>query len=233
MDITNTIIFDMDGVLFDTERMSIPSWEKAGLKYGIPGLGALSVECTGTNAVRCKEIITGHFDQPIPYEEIRQEKSRLMHESFRQNGMPIKEGVFELMDWLKENQFHIGLATSTSEASASEELSMCGLDRYLDAAIYGDNLKHSKPAPDIFLLCAARLQAVPADTWVIEDSYNGIRAAHAAGMRPVMVPDMLPPTPEMQELSVRICKDLTEVQHYLQQSLCIPSIGQCYCQCQH
>ncbi len=216
---TRSIIFDMDGVLFDTESMSIPAWEKAGQKFGITGLGALSVECTGTNAVRCKEIITGHFDHPIPYEEIRQEKSRLMHESFRQNGMPVKAGVFELMHWLQENNYRIGLATSTSEASASAELAMCGLDRFLDTAVYGDNLKRSKPAPDIFLMCAERLQVVPADTWVIEDSYNGIRAAHAAGMRPIMVPDMLPPTEEMEKLAVQICQDLQEVQCYLKEKM--------------
>ncbi len=218
MNRSHSIIFDMDGVLFDTERMSIPAWEKAGQKFGISGLGAISVECTGTNAVRCKEIITGHFDHPIPYDDIRQEKSRLMHESFRQNGMPVKSGAFELMDWLRENNFSIGLATSTSQASASEELTMCGLDRYLDAVVYGDNLKRSKPAPDIFLLCAEHLRVTPAATWVIEDSYNGIRAAHAAGMRPIMVPDMLVPTPEMEELTVTICKDLMQVRQYLEEN---------------
>ncbi len=218
MNRSHSIIFDMDGVLFDTERMSIPAWEKAGQKFGISGLGAISVECTGTNAVRCKEIITGHFDHPIPYDDIRQEKSRLMHESFRQNGMPVKSGAFELMDWLRENNFSIGLATSTSQASASEELAMCGLDRYLDAVVYGDNLKRSKPAPDIFLLCAERLRVSPAATWVIEDSYNGIRAAHAAGMRPIMVPDMLVPTPEMEELTVTICNDLMQVRQYLEEN---------------
>ncbi|MDO4285668.1 MAG: HAD family phosphatase [Eubacteriales bacterium] len=212
----HTIIFDMDGVLFDTERLSIPCWEAAGLAYGISGMGELSRACIGTTAVRTKEILTGSFDHPIPYDEIRAEKSRLMHESFVRNGMPVKPGVFELMDWLKENGFAIGLATSTRRAAVEEELAMCGLDRYFDVVVCGDELKRSKPAPDIFIKCGGELQAVSEETWVIEDSYNGIRAAHAAGMKPVMVPDLLAPDEEMRSLAVQICGDLFEVRSYLE-----------------
>ena len=212
-----TIIFDMDGVLFDTERLSIPCWEAAGQKYGVPGMGELSRQCMGTNADKTREILTGSFDHPIPYEEMRAEKSRLMREHFLREGMPVKKGVFELMDWLKKNGYRIGLATSTRRDAVEEELAMCGLDRYFDAVVCGDEVKNSKPAPDIFLQCGRALDAEPAQTWVVEDSYNGVRAAHAAGMKPIMVPDLLEPDEEMRRLTVRVCGDLTQVRAYLAQ----------------
>ena len=95
------------------------------------------------------------------------------------------------------------------------QLESVDLWRYFDQVVTGDQLERSKPAPDIYLMACRALGVAPEAAWAVEDSYNGIRSAAAAGMRPIMVPDLLPPTPEMRQLSHIILPDLTAVEDYL------------------
>jgi HAD superfamily hydrolase (TIGR01509 family) len=210
-----TIIFDMDGVLFDTERFGRKAWDAAGKHFGIEGLGDVSLQCIGTNAARTKEIITEAYHGKIPYDEVRSWRSEYAHRYFRENGMPMKPGVRELLSWLREEGWKTGLSTSTRREAVEEELAIAGLTGFFDVIVCGDELKASKPAPDIFLRCAEELHAEPSETPVIEDSFNGIRAAYRAGMRPVMVPDMAAPDEEITELCWQICTDLYEVKNLL------------------
>ena len=129
--------------------------------------------------------------------------------------MPLKPGARELLHHLREENWGIGLASSTRRVLVQSQLEGVGLWHYFDQVVTGDQLERSKPAPDIYLMACRALGVAPEAAWAVEDSYNGIRSSAAAGMRPIMVPDLLPPTPEMRQLSHIILPDLTAVEDYL------------------
>lgn len=130
-----------------------------------------------------------------------------------------KQGVEELLKYLKDKGFKVGIASSTREKIVRRQISEGGLLEYFDQIVGGDMVKHSKPEPDIFLEACGRLESKPENCYVIEDSYNGIRAAHAAGMHPIMVPDLMEPTEEMKSLAEQILGSLCAVQEFLQESV--------------
>ena len=129
--------------------------------------------------------------------------------------MPRKPGAAEILAALNERGIPLAVASSTPEARVRQHLAEHGFLPRFDAVIGGDRLQRSKPAPDIFLLAAEALGAAPERCFVIEDSFNGIRAAHAAQMRPIMVPDMLPPTEEIAAMAEIVTEDLFGALEYL------------------
>ena len=149
----------------------------------------------------------GDFDFDSYREDVRAE--------LRKKDYDLKPGVYELFDWLEANGVPTALASSTRYATVSGMLDKAELTEHFSAIVCGDMVTHSKPHPEIFLTAAERLGAPAADCWVIEDSYNGIRAAHNAGMHPLMVPDVLQPDDEMLELADAVLPSLIEVKDYL------------------
>lgn len=111
----------------------------------------------------------------------------------------------------------MGLASSTRYASVISHLKEAGIVDYFQVIVAGDMIEHSKPQPDIYLLACRKLGVDPSDAYAVEDSPNGIRSAHAAGMKPIMVPDLIPPDDEMREMSFLICRDLLEVMRFFNQ----------------
>lgn len=211
-----TVIFDMDGVIFDTERLVLGNWITVADRRGITGIEEAFMECIGTTATATREIVKRHFGEDFPFDEFCREASVVFHEIVKKEGMPVKEGAGELLSYLKANDYKIGLASSTRKAVVEEELRMAGFRSCFDVVMGGDMITHSKPDPEIFLACCEKLGSIPEETLVIEDSYNGIRAAGRAGMAVFMVPDLLPPTDEMRKLSSRIFSSLSDIQKYLE-----------------
>ena len=211
----SAVIFDMDGVIFDSERLVLECWEKIGAKYHLEGMREAFLPCIGTNSVKTKEIVLERYGEDFPYDEFIREASALFHSIADQGGLPVKTGARELMDYLKECRVPIALASSTRLAVVTQELKQAGLYEYFSVVMGGDQLKRSKPAPDIYLMTCKKLRVQPVITYAIEDSYNGIRSAYAAGMKPIMVPDMLPPTDEMREKSVIVLENLLQVRDWL------------------
>lgn len=211
------VIFDMDGVLFDTERLCLDSWVYVADKYGIPGIEEVFPLCIGRNMADTQRILKDRYGEDFTCDKFRREASDWFWQFIEEKGHPEKKGVRELLAFLKEKGFQIGLASSTNHASVKRHLERAGIDSYFSAVIGGDEVEHSKPEPDIYLLACQKLGADPAETYAIEDSYNGIRSARRAGMRPLMVPDMQPPTEEMERLSEAILEDLLQVREYLAQ----------------
>jgi HAD superfamily hydrolase (TIGR01509 family) len=205
------VIFDMDGVIFDSEYATYLSWQKIAEREKLPDFDDVYKRCIGVTYEVTKQICLDAYGQDFPYEKFAKEASLIYHERYDGGRLPVKEGARELLSYLKENAIPTAIASSTREERVVIQLEEAGLLSCFDEVVGGDCVKRSKPAPDIFLLAAERLGIAPADCVVIEDSYNGIRAAHAAGMIPVMVPDMLEPNGEMRGLSRAICKTLTEV----------------------
>ncbi len=212
---TDAVIFDMDGVIFDSERLVLECWEKTSGEYGLANMREVFLSCIGTNSARTKEIVLDHYGASFPYEEFCAKSSVLFHGIVDRGGLPVKTGVRELLDCLRENNIPLALASSTRLAVVTQELKQAGLYGYFRVVMGGDQLKHSKPAPDIYLMTCEKLGVRPGSCYAIEDSYNGIRAAHSAGIRPIMVPDMLPPTEEMRDKSVAVLADLLQVRDWL------------------
>ena len=214
----DTVIFDMDGVIFDSEILVLQCWREVAERHGIENVDAACHECLGTNSVVSKGIFLKHYGEDFPYDEYKQEMAEVFFSRAAGGKLAKKPGVEELLGYLREHEFKVGLASSTREALVRKELSEGGLIEYFDQIIGGDKVKRSKPEPDIFLEACRRLRSEPKKCYVIEDSYNGIRAAHAAGMHPIMVPDLMEVTEEMKSLAEEILGSLCAVQEFLQGS---------------
>lgn len=208
------VVFDMDGVLFDTEKLCFDSWCQVAEQQGIQDMEIVFPRCIGRNSRDTKEILLEFYGQDFAYEEFCKEASQFFKQYITENGMPMKPGVTELLRYLKGEGYAIGLASSTRYTSIVSHLQAAGISEYFSVIIGGDMVEHSKPEPDIYLTACERLGADPRETYAIEDSYNGIRAAHRAGMKPVMIPDMLPPDDEMRALSLVIFDNLGELITY-------------------
>lgn len=209
------VIFDMDGVIFDSERLVLEGWLELGKKYGIPDIDKVFPKCIGSNAVASKQIFLDYYGEDFPYDTYKQETSASYHAKYDGGRLPMKRGIKELLQFLKENGYHIGLASSTRYEVVRQQLEDAGILPYFETLTCGDMVKKSKPEPDIFLKAAETLGVHPQDCIVIEDSYNGIRAASRACMFPIMVPDMIAPDEEMEQLAKAIFSDLYEVRDFL------------------
>lgn len=209
------VIFDMDGIIFDSEQLVLDSWEKVGEKYGIQDVRQALTDCIGVNIKKTEEIVYAHYGEDFNFEKYRKEASILFHEYVAENGLPVKKGVRELLQYLKENEIPVGLASSTRLAVVEEELRQAGLYDYFQVVVGGDQLKRSKPEPDIYLMACEKMGVSPGNAYAVEDSHNGIRAAYSAGMMPIMVPDLLPATEEMYEKSIAVLDDLLQVIRFL------------------
>lgn len=210
------VIFDMDGVIFDTEKLVLSSWKQVAGRRGVEGIEEVFLECVGTNTASTIQTVQKHYGSDFPFDDFRKEATGIFQATVKKNGMPVKPGVEELLSYLKNSGFKIGLASSTRRAIVEEELEMAGFLPYFEIVMGGDMIKNSKPDPEIFLTCCEKLGCKPEETIVIEDSHNGIRAASRAGMTSFMVPDLLPVTEEMENLSDRIFWNLSEVRDYLE-----------------
>ena len=208
------ILFDMDGTLLDTERLFIDEWVKADGRES-PELMEALYAIIGVTREQAEAIIYQKLGADYPYEHCRAFVDEAFRRAREEGTLPLKAGAREILESLWQEGYKLALASSTMREMVVAEMQAVGLYDYFDAIISGDDAPRGKPAPDIFLNAAQALGTDPAACLVIEDSYNGIRAAHAAGMRAVMVPDIKPPTGEMESLAEQICRDLEEAQKYI------------------
>ena len=214
------VVFDMDGVIFDSERTLLNCWLETAEKHGldIDLVRKTYIACIGTNLRQTTEIFSNAFLDTLGEEKmwaIWDESNQLHKDRYADGILPLKEGVKEILEWLRSEKVSVGIASSTKKESVERQIRAAGLRDYFIGVIGGDAVKISKPNPEIYLLACDTFGFDPADTYAIEDSFNGIRAAKAAGMRPIMVPDIVMPNDEMEDLSECICKDLYEVIRYL------------------
>ena len=205
------VVFDMDGVIFDSEKICLNCWLYQAEKYGLEDIEEVVHQCIGTNKAKTKEIVTNRYGNLFDYDKVCEENSQMYHDYVVEHGLPMKPGVVEILDYLKNKGYKIGMASSTRVALVEAQLVTAGIREYFDEVVGGDLLKRSKPAPDIYLMACERLEIAPEEAYAIEDSYNGIRSAYDAGMKPIMVPDMLSPTDEMREKSVMVKESLLEL----------------------
>lgn len=209
------VVFDMDGVIFDTERLVIEFWKEVAKKHNIPNIEHTCIQCLGTNRVRTREIFLENYGADFPYDPYRAEVTELFNTHYKGVPLPTKPGVRELLSYLQEQDIKVGLASSTAQHLVRDEIGTAGLLPYFQTLVCGDMVEHSKPAPDIFLKACEILNADPTKSIAIEDSFNGIRSAHCAGMTPIMVPDQVQPTDEIRTLAFHVMPSLLDVLNWL------------------
>ena len=205
------VIFDMDGTLLDTEKFFRDAWIETSDRWGLDGGADFYVHVAG----RPVHTLKGRFMETYgksedEFEAFVKERVARVLDKLKIN-IPVKPYCFELLDFLKAHGIKMALATSTPMHIAGRNMAVTGIGKYMDHIITGDMVKMGKPAPDIFLFAAEKLSATPAECAVIEDSYNGLRAAYAAGMQAIMVIDGQEPTEETHSITVAECKDLSGV----------------------
>jgi beta-phosphoglucomutase-like phosphatase (HAD superfamily) len=207
------IIFDMDGVLFDSEQAYIDAYRSLITRAGYPFYPQACIESIGTNWIRTEEIYHKYYGDDFDFRSFHAAvRGMVTGEDFS-----LKPGVFDILDWLMERDARVALASSTREELVRRMLDSKGLADYFDVIVCGDMVAHSKPHPEIFLSAASRLQADPSACYVIEDSFNGIRCAHNAGMHPIMVPDIVQPDEEIRALAEVVLPSLYDVIAYLEE----------------
>lgn len=209
------VVFDMDGVIFDTERLVIEFWKEVAKKHNIPNVEHTCIQCLGTNRVRTREIFLENYGADFPFDPYRAEVTELFNTHYKGVPLPTKPGVRELLNYLQEQDIKVGLASSTAQHLVRDEIGTAGLLPYFQTLVCGDMVEHSKPAPDIFLKACEILNADPTKSIAIEDSFNGIRSAHCAGMTPIMVPDQVQPTDEIRTLAFHVMPSLLDVLNWL------------------
>ncbi|MCM1440563.1 MAG: HAD family phosphatase, partial [Roseburia sp.] len=205
------IIFDMDGVMIDSERQSNYGWLKAAEEEGITMPMRLINIFKGAPAVISKQHFDDYFHGQADYWETRKLRTKYVHELRETEGIPVKKGLYELLEYSRDRGIKCAVATSTQRDSAYKTLHLIGAWEYLSAVAFGDEVKNGKPAPDIFLKAGGDLELEPSECIVIEDSINGIKAGYNAGIRVVHVPDTIMIDDDIRKLTSYVCDDLNEV----------------------
>lgn len=182
------VIFDMDGTMFDTERLSTKGWIYAGEKLGVEVPRALVDAFRGTNPTAIRNKFTEYFGDRLDYDQTRAVK----HEYFEmatKDGIPLESGLVELLKYLNDHKIPAAVATSTEQKRAEMIIKKAGVYEMFSGYTYGDLIERSKPAPDIFLKAAELIGQKPEECLVLEDSAPGLAAGKAAGGYTIYIPD--------------------------------------------
>lgn len=202
------IIFDMDGVLIDSERQSNEGWLWAAGQLGVDMPMWLIDSFKGAPAELCCKSFDDYYKGVIDYWEAKELRTQHVYKIRETEGIPVKKGVKDIFEYIRNNGLKSAVATSTRRESAEKTLHEIGVWDYLDAVVYGDEVEHGKPEPDIFLRAAKAIGVNPSEAVVVEDSINGIKAGYAADMRVVHIPDTIAIDDDIRKLTYMVCADL-------------------------
>lgn len=210
------ILFDMDGVVLDTEKLYTRFWQEAAQSLGYPMTKEQALGMRSLNRGAGIAKMQSYFGENVDYTEIRNKRMELMDAFVEKEGVTIKPGIHELLAYLDEKGIKRAIATSSPLERTKLYLSSVGLVDRFDELVSGYMVEKGKPEPDIYLYAAAKLGLKPQECMVLEDSPTGIIAAHRAGCIPVMVPDQDEPDEETKKLLYAVADSLQEVIKLLQ-----------------
>ena len=209
------VIFDMDGVIFDTEKVYLDIWIEVFEKYGYKMTKELYVNVMGTGRKNVIKTFLENFGDDLPIEKMYDEKDNQLFYIIENQGIPLKEGVKELFSMLKEKNYKIALATSAKRERVEKQIKDKWLKESFDAIVCGDDVEKGKPSPDIFLKAAKKIDVEPENCFVVEDSPAGIKAAFSGGMKGIHVEDLKAADEDILKYCEKNFKNLQEIKEYL------------------
>lgn len=202
------LIFDMDGLLIDSERVSIQCFLAAGEMLGVNLDKDIYLRCIGTNVQRTEQIIMEGHGEAFPYSQLRERWDHLYFKEVIDRAVALKPGVLALLEQAQLMHIPMAVATSTRRELADKKLDNAGLLHFFEHVVTGDQVEKSKPNPQIYLTAASQLNVSVDNCLAFEDSENGVRAAVAAGMRVIQVPDLVAPSAEILALGHQVVSSL-------------------------
>ena len=203
-------LFDMDGLLFDTENLFLSLTEETERELGRRVPKDLHYEAIGRSFEDVQKLFMERLGEDFPFRDFFSRTKERVYERVERYGMPVKEGVHELLAALAQRNITVVLASSSPRWMIEKNLEAAGMSGEFGFSVGGDEVERGKPYPDLFLAAAQKQGAAPERCIVFEDSNNGVRAAHAAGMRVIMVPDLRPPEQEVREKAYRVYDSLLD-----------------------
>ena len=222
----DAVIFDMDGLMVDTEMLAIEAWEAAARAHGAEIPRAVCIGMIGLNQRDSEQLIADTLGAAFPLAAVRDEYLYRVQQRLDRGDVAAKPGLHELLDFLEACSVRKAVATSSARSDALKKLEAVGVLHRFPVLATADEVRRGKPAPDLFLLAAERLGVAPARCTVLEDSEAGIRAAVAAGMRAVLVPDIKQPSESVAALATRVCPSLIQVREMWAHEKTLAAISQ-------
>lgn len=201
---TRAVIFDMDGLMFDSERIVKLSWSAAGDVLGYERLGDNIVNTLGMNVISREQYFKKTYGEDFPFERFSELTKIAFTEYTEEHGLPVKEGLYELLYYLEAHNYKTAVASSSREAHIMRNLKNAGLEHRFDAVLNGGMVKRSKPDPEIYRKTCEALRIRPEQGLVLEDAPGGVKAAHAAEIPVVVIPDLVEPDEEI--LGMALCR---------------------------
>lgn len=208
------VIFDMDGLLLDTERIALATFLETCEQLGLDAPTGLFMRCVGTNEALADQILKEGLQDEIDHLHFRDVWDSNFISRTSNGPIPLKEGVAELLEHISALQIPAAIATSTQTTRARERLQDVGILNQFQVVVGGDQVQHSKPQPDIYLKAAQIIGRRPGACLALEDSENGVRAAVNAGMTVVQIPDLVQPSAGLRTLGHIVLRSLSDVQAF-------------------
>lgn len=208
------VIFDMDGVLQDSETISDITWDMAAKEWGFENNFDVLQSCRGCNRADIALKLKDFYGQEFDSVSFLNRTSELFYQIEDEKGIPLMYYAREILEYLKP-KYKLALASSTRGTSVRRQMKAGGLIDFFETLTTGDMVKHSKPEPEIYLKAAESIGIKPENCVAVEDSPNGVKSAYAAGMRVIMVPDKIQPDEDLKKLCWKICPSLEAVKDLL------------------
>ena len=213
------LVFDMDGLLLDTERQALQGFLHACRVNGVTPDLPTYYRCIGTRSRDTRQILIDGHGPDFPFEDVVAARRDYLTTHFKHQPAPVKDGAREILRTAADAGLPCALATSTRDPQATERLAEVGLNRYFGVKVTGDRVRSGKPDPEIYCLAAAELGIEPERCWAFEDSANGVRSAVAAGCHVLQIPDLVAPTDDIRALGHTILPSLQAANELLRDTL--------------
>lgn len=192
------VIFDMDGILFDTEKLINECFAEVGTEYQIKDIDYIIQSCVGVTTAETKAFCHKVLGDDFPVDEMYEKIRELTNLRLAEGGMPVKPGVYLMLEYLKTNRYQIGLASSSSRRSIMHHIEAANMTEYFSVIVAGDEVEKGKPEPDIYLKALEKMNLKGKTVIAFEDSPNGLKSATAAGINAIMIPDQIPYSDELK-----------------------------------
>lgn len=207
----HAVIFDMDGLLIDTEKHLVRYWCQAAQEMGFPMERRHALFIRSLTGKFAAPYLQGELGPDFDYQKVRARRKELVAEALEREGIERKKGALELLTWLKENGYRTAVATATDEERAEQYLNQIGIRHLLDKVICATMVENGKPMPDVYLYACEQLGEKPENCIALEDSPNGVLSAYRAGCKVIMVPDLTQPEEELMPMLSGQAESLLDV----------------------